>query len=99
MAQRRSQLHRGLLTTSGLVLVALDRNPDASYAEMAKFAGVDERTVTRSIEDLIAGGYLTREGRGRAVKHHISRSAPIAPPIVRGPVHRLLQALTAEDPD
>jgi DNA-binding transcriptional ArsR family regulator len=67
-----------LLTTALLVLVGVDRDPRASYEEIAVAVGVDERSVTRNIRALKEAGYLESTRPDRRNRYVINRNTPLA---------------------
>jgi hypothetical protein len=87
---------RLLIGTGTLLLLCLDAKPDAEYKDLAWFAGVDIRTVTRILQQLETAGYVSRRGRGRAMRCTLHRDAPILNDHVNGTVGGLIAALSGE---
>lgn len=60
-----------LLTGHGHVLVAIAKNPRARIRDLARDAGLTERTTQAIIADLEAAGYITRSRVGRRSEYTI----------------------------
>jgi DNA-binding IclR family transcriptional regulator len=84
---------RLLIGAGTLLLLCLDAEPDAGYEDLARFAGVEIRTVSRILGQLEAAGYLSRRGRGRGMRCTLHRDASIRTRHVNGTVGGLLSAL------
>ncbi|HRE01497.1 MAG TPA: winged helix-turn-helix domain-containing protein [Ilumatobacteraceae bacterium] len=54
-----------LLSTHGIVLTAIARQPDIRLRELAINLDVTERTVWRAVEDLVLAGVVVRHKVGR----------------------------------
>ena len=65
-----------ILSTHGLVLVALARKPTARIRDIAELVGLTERAVQTLVNDLVEAGYLERTREGRRNRY-----------IVRGDMH------------
>ncbi len=61
-----------LLTRHAHVLLELSRNPDTRLRDLALRTGLTERTVHRIVSELVAGGFVTRERRGRRVSYALA---------------------------
>jgi hypothetical protein len=65
-----------MLTGHGHVLVEIARNPDARVRDLAESAGITERAVQGILTDLEAGGYITRQRKGRRSIYTVNRDRP-----------------------
>jgi predicted transcriptional regulator len=82
------------LTTHGLVLLEIARNPRQTVRQVAGAVGVTERTVQTVIRDLAAAGYVTRHRVGRRNHYEVDRNRPMRhPAAARHDVADLLRAL------
>jgi MarR family protein len=54
-----------LLTTHGLVLLAIAQDPGIRLRDVADRVGITERAVQRIVGDLVDAGYLSRRREGR----------------------------------
>jgi DNA-binding MarR family transcriptional regulator len=68
------------LTSHGLVLLEVAREPDATVRELAERAGLTERQAHRVLADLEAEGYILRERVGRRNHYRINEHAPLRHP-------------------
>jgi DNA-binding Lrp family transcriptional regulator len=59
------------LTSHGLVLAYVGRNPDRTGREIAQAVGITERAVRTIVADLWAAGYLEPEKVGRRNRYRI----------------------------
>ena len=64
------------LTSHALVLLAVDRQPDATVHELARTVGLTDRQVHRVLDDLEEEGYITRELVGRRNEYTVNRHQP-----------------------
>jgi predicted DNA-binding transcriptional regulator YafY len=62
------------ITTHGLVLLEIARDPEARLRDIAQRVGITERAVQRIIADLIEAGYLSKTRRGRRNVYRIDES-------------------------
>lgn len=60
------------LTTHGLVLLAIARDPQATQREIGDVVGVTERTASKVIGELVEAGYLTRFREGRRNRYELN---------------------------
>jgi predicted ArsR family transcriptional regulator len=59
------------------VLIAVNKNPDFTIDELAQILGVTTRSVVNVLQDLVAGGYLTKVRSGRRNHYEINLQAPL----------------------
>lgn len=57
--------------------MCLAEKPRATYSDMARYAGVDQRTVVRQLDRLESAGYITRAGAARAMRISLNLEAPV----------------------
>jgi len=82
------------ITSHGMVLVQVAREPHATVREIAERAGLTERQAHRVLADLEAEGYIARERVGRRNRYSVNAERPMNHPSVSGrAVGRLLAAL------
>lgn len=65
------------LTTHARVFLAVVDNNDATIAELSGSTGLSERSVISILNDLVKGGYISKEKRGRQNRY------VIGPPLSR----------------
>ena len=65
------------ITSHALVLLNVERRPDATVRELAKEVGLTERQVHRVLGDLAAEGYIRRKRVGRQNHYTVDRSRPM----------------------
>lgn len=83
------------LTNHAHVLLAIANDPDLRVRDMAQLVGVTERTTMQIIDDLEAGGYITRERQGRRNVYQVKPDHPLRHPLEEHhEIGALLQALT-----
>jgi DNA-binding MarR family transcriptional regulator len=73
-----------LLTSHGLVLLCVARNPGIRLRDIAERVGITERAVHRIVCDLCSAGYVSRRRVGRTNVYDIHRDAPLAHELLRG---------------
>lgn len=84
------------LTTHGLVLLAIARDPQATQREIGDVVGVTERTASKVIGELIDAGYLTRFREGRRNRYELDAGIRLRHPLTRdGQVRELVELLAA----
>ena len=71
------------LTAHANVLVAIDRRPDARVKDIADDVGITERAVQTILTELVAGGYVARERRGKRNLYTIDRTKRMRHALVR----------------
>lgn len=69
------------LTNHAHVMVCLAQDPDARGRDIAERVGITERAVQAIISDLVAGGYVSRERRGRRNHYRLNPGAPLRHPL------------------
>jgi len=70
-----------LLTTHGLVLLAVADKPEVTTREIANNLGMAERSVQRAVSDLDGDGYIKRQKVGRRNRYDVNRKKPLRSPI------------------
>jgi DNA-binding Lrp family transcriptional regulator len=73
-----------VFSNHGHVLLYLHAHADATLREVASAVGVTERTATKIISELAAGGYISRERIGRRVRYTVHRHLPLRHPQLAG---------------
>ena len=81
------------LTSHGLVLVEVARDPQARMQDIANRLDITERTVRSALSDLVDAGYLSRRKVGRGYHYRVRRSGRFRHPRVRRLEIRSLLAL------
>jgi len=80
------------LTSHGVVLLEVARQPDLTIRELAERVGLTERQAHRVLADLADEGYLDRERVGRRNRYRVNRSRPMRHPTVA--THRIDELLS-----
>jgi hypothetical protein len=84
------------LSNHAHVLVCLAAQPDLRLRDIAERVGITERAVFSIVNDLEAGGYLTRIREGRRNRYQLNPDGPLRHPLERPhTVGELLDALAA----
>lgn len=81
------------LTTHGLVLLAIARDPSATQREIGDAVGITERTASKAIGELVEAGYLRRFREGRRNRYELDTDAALRHPLSRDHQVRDLVAL------
>jgi predicted transcriptional regulator len=81
-----------LLTGRARVLLAIARDPTASWSTIATETGLHPKTVQRSIDALVSGGFISRTRTGRGSTYGIFFNAPLDPMAGGATVADLLRA-------
>lgn len=63
------------LSNHGHVLVCLARDPEVRMRDVADAVGITERAVQQIVRDLVGGGYVEKEKRGRRNRYRVVRTA------------------------
>ncbi len=79
------------LTNHAHSLLCIARDPDIRLRDLAEQVGVTERAAQRIVNDLVDGGYLTRQREGRRNTYRVSSDRPMRHPVERG--HRISEIL------
>jgi DNA-binding MarR family transcriptional regulator len=66
-----------LLSHHAHILIALSRDPDYTFDQMAAILGITARTVSNLINDLVDEGYISKSRDGRNNHYEINRDAPL----------------------
>ena len=83
------------LTSHGSVLLEVARTPDATVREIAERSDLTERQAHRVLADLVEGGYIQRQRKGRRNHYRVNDALPLRRPSVADRrVGELLDALS-----
>ena len=82
-----------LLTSHGLVLVCIAKNPNMTAREIGDVVGLTERTTHKVIVDLEGEGYIERVKTGRQNAYRIHPDAPIKDVVTDASIGELLSPL------
>ncbi|MBJ6641824.1 MarR family transcriptional regulator [Streptomyces sp. DHE7-1] len=63
----------GFLTNHAHVFLAIARDPEIRFRDIAAVCHIAERTAQSIVADLERAGYLSRERRGRRTRYTVSR--------------------------
>ena len=86
-----------LLSNHGQVLLCIAENPEARMREIAASVGITERTAHRIVAELVDGGYVAKERRGRRNVYRVRERVPLRDPLLRDrALTDLLAALGSE---
>jgi DNA-binding MarR family transcriptional regulator len=66
-----------LLSHHAHILIALDKNPDYTFDQLAKILGITSRTVANLITDLVDEGYISKSRDGRNNHYELNKDAPL----------------------
>ena len=69
------------LSNHAHVLVCLAADPDLRLRDIAERVGITERAVFTIVNDLEAGGYLTRIREGRRNRYELNPHGPLRHPL------------------
>ncbi len=69
------------LSNHAHVLVCLSTDPDLRLRDIAERVGITERAVFTIVNDLEAGGYLTRIREGRRNRYELNPHGPLRHPL------------------
>jgi predicted HTH transcriptional regulator len=87
------------LTRHAQVLLCIAEDPGVRLREIGERIGITERAAHRIVGELVEGGYLTRERRGRRNHYTIRPQLPLPDPLARDQkVGALLGVLTSRQP-
>lgn len=67
----------GFITNHGLALAAIARHPRSTAREIGDAVGITERAAHKIINDLEAGGYITKTKVGRQNQYRIHPDMPL----------------------
>lgn len=87
------------LTNHGHVMVCVARDPEARITDIAERVGIGERAAQSILNDLVDGGYLTRERIGRRNRYEVNPELALRHPLeAEHQVGELIAALTPGRP-
>lgn len=66
-----------LLSSHGLVLVSIARDPDRRLREIAASCGITERSAFSLVTDLVDAGFIRRVKAGRCNSYEINDAAEV----------------------
>lgn len=69
-----------ILSTHGLVLLCVARDPGMRLRDIAECVGVTERTAFGAVCDLVEAGYLRRDKVGNRNRYEVNPEAPFRHP-------------------
>ena len=82
------------LTNHARVLLCLARDPESRLRDISEDVGITERAAHRIVDELVTGGYVSRERSGRRNHYTLHRELPVPDRIHRThPVGELLEIL------
>ena len=81
------------ISSHGLMLIEVARDPDATVRELAERAQLTERQAHRVLADLVEEGFLTRERIGRRNRYRVDKTAAMRHPRLQD--HRVGELLDA----
>jgi DNA-binding IclR family transcriptional regulator len=67
----------GFLTNHARVLVCVARDPEIRLRDIAALLEITERAVHRLLTELVDGGYVLREKRGRRNRYEVVTGLPL----------------------
>ena len=86
------------MTSHGFVLLAVERQPNATMREIAETVGITQRQVHRIVDELEAAGYISRKLVGRNNHYAVYRSLPMRHSAVRAnEIGDLLDVLSGQE--
>jgi len=86
------------LTNHAHVLLCVAEDPGIRLRDVAAAVGITERAAHKIVSDLVEGGYVTREKRGRRNRYTVVPNLPLRHPLVeRREVGDLLGVLRSDD--
>ena len=87
------------LTNHAHVLVCVARDPGIRLRDIAAAVGITERAAHKVLSELVDGGYVLRERRGRRNRYQVVPELPLRHPLVQGrEVGDLLKVLLTSAP-
>lgn len=93
--QREDRPAWTFLTNHGHVMVCVATDPDSRISDIAARVGIGERAAQSILNDLVEGGYLTRERVGRRNRYEVNPELALRHPLEADhQVGELLAALT-----
>lgn len=69
------------LSNHSHVLICLSRGGEPSLREVATQVGITERAVQKIVQELVAGGYLTRSKEGRSNRYQMALDKKLRHPV------------------
>jgi MarR family protein len=87
------------LTNHARVLLCIAEDPAIRLRDIGEQVGITERAVYRIVDDLVSGGYISRERSGRRNRYTVHRHLPVPDRISRAhPIGELLAVLAPLTP-
>jgi hypothetical protein len=81
------------LSSYGLVLVSVAKNPEKSARDIGDDVGLTERTTHKIIVELERAGYITRKKVGRKNTYRIHPDMPVRDTVTDSSIGELLASL------
>ena len=70
------------LSNHALVLLCIADDPGARLRDIAESVGITERATHRIVDELVDGGYVSRERLGRRNRYEVREGLPLPDPLV-----------------
>ncbi len=71
------------LTNHAQVLLCIAADPGVRLRDIAGSVGITERTTHRIVDELVEGGYVSRERTGRRNHYDLQEHLPLRDPLLR----------------
>ncbi len=71
------------LSNHAQALLYIADDPDVRLRDIARSIGITERATHRIVSDLVDGGYVSRERRGRRNHYEVQTHLPLHDPALR----------------
>ena len=81
------------LSSYGLVLVSVAKNPEKTARDIGGDVGLTERSIHKIIVELEKEGYITRKKVGRNNTYRIHPNMPVRDPVTDASIGELLASL------
>jgi predicted transcriptional regulator len=75
--------HWDFLTNHAHVLICVAADPGIRLREIAAAVGITERAAHRIVSELVDGGYVLRERKGRRNRYQVVPERPLRHPLVQ----------------
>jgi DNA-binding transcriptional ArsR family regulator len=70
------------LSNHALVLLCIADDPAVRLRDIAESVGITERATHRIVDELVEGGYVSRERRGRRNRYEVREDLPLPDPLL-----------------
>ena len=71
------------LSNHAQVLICIAADPGTRLRDIAVSVGITERAAHRIVDDLVEGGYMSRERVGRRNRYRVKKNLPLREPLLR----------------